>query len=120
MNPIMLLLEVGALRRLGELLVGRSRHIPSDLDQDCFHCKVSLPEADAREFRQVDLEMFHEHLISLSCLSSSSYLPRPLIHARQIHFAYERNLWWQIGIVRPTDDFERVYSILVHALHPNS
>lgn len=48
-------LEVCALGRLRQLLVGRGGHVPSNLDQDGFHGEVAFPLRYAGEFGEVDL-----------------------------------------------------------------
>lgn len=48
-------LEVGALGRLRQLLVGGRGHVSSDLDQHGLHGEVAFPVCDAGEFGKVDL-----------------------------------------------------------------
>ena len=50
-------LEVRALGRLGQLLVGGRGHVPPDLDQDSLHGEVAFPGCYAGEFGEVDLSV---------------------------------------------------------------
>ena len=47
--------EVGALRRLRQLLVGGSGHVSSDLDEHGLHGEVAFPVCYAGELGEVDL-----------------------------------------------------------------
>jgi hypothetical protein len=47
--------EVGALGRLGQLLVGWRGHVSSDLDENCFHGEVAFPVGYAWKLGEIDL-----------------------------------------------------------------
>lgn len=60
-------LEICALGWLGQLLVRGRGHVPANLDEDRLHGKVTLPDTDAWEFREIDLlHSQHQHFSSFA------------------------------------------------------
>lgn len=124
-------LECRAFGRLGNLLVGRVRHIsssesvrryynnfgtmllPSKFDQDSLHGEVSLPLRKTGQFGRVNL-----HLLAHG-KTQGYYLPYlsiPRIYARQINLRCERYLRGSIGVIWSAMDLDSVDAILVNAL----
>ena len=113
------ILEVCALRRLRQLLILRSSHVPPDLDEHGLHREFALPGTYAWELAEVDLEAGSTSLgldwydRATAC---PSYLSCPRIHTGQIDLTHERHLRRDVRVVRSAVDFEGVYAVLVYAL----
>lgn len=68
-------LEVRALRRLRQLLVGRRRHVSPYLDENGLHGEVALPDANAWELREVDLPLGSQYMLKWRSMESKCTFP---------------------------------------------